>query len=173
MKNSVLPLLSFFYLIVVGSAADAQSFFRVPPTQISIHNAQLIEQQRNRTTISVKVPAAADERLEKIILTQLVNRDQWVWSSREPLVYLGQFSRNNPGEKGLANVEFSEERGELLILLNPSVPPGEQVNIVFRGYNPAAGIYQWSSEFVPEGSNPFVSVGPTLRLNIYQYAPML
>ena len=155
----------------MAGAVSAQSFFRVPPTQVSIHSGQLIERQRSRTTISVRVPDDANNRLEKIILSQLVNVDEWVWDKMKPLVYYGDYSSNTRGQEGLATVKYSEERDDLVIILTPAVKPGEQVNIIFRGFNPAAGTYQWSSELVPEGPKPISSEGPMLRLNIYQFAP--
>ena len=57
---------------------------------------------------------------------------------------------------------------ELTITLIPAVPPGEQVNIVFKSFNPNEGIYQWATRLIPVGSDSLASEGPTLRLHVYR-----
>ena len=56
----------------------------------------------------------------------------------------------------------------MTIRLEPPIEPGQQVNLIFRGTNPDADIYMWSTSFVPAGDNPRVSDGPTLRQHVYR-----
>ena len=59
----------------------------------------------------------------------------------------------------------------LEIQLTQAAQPGQTVNVVFRGFNPASGIYQWSTELIPDGVDPVRYVGPSLRLNVYEQDP--
>ena len=162
-------------LIVAGGVtiqehpAFAKTIFDVPPTQISIHNPSSTEGQRNRTTISIGVPENAGASLGRVVLTQMVNVDRWGWSSLKPEVYMGRYSLRGRGVKNLAVAELSKDQSTLSIILDPPINPGRQVNIVMRGFNPDAGIYQWTTQIIPSGPEPVVYYGPTLRLGIYRY----
>ena len=63
---------------------------------------------------------------------------------------------------------MSKDGEDLMIRFNPAIEPGEQVNVVFRSFNPDSDIYQWSTTFIPEGDDVIASDGPTLRVNIYR-----
>ena len=64
------------------------------------------------------------------------------------------------------------DAGQVLsIQLTPAVPPGQTVNLVFRGFNPEASIYQWSTELLAHGEDPVRYAGPTLRLTVYEQDP--
>jgi len=160
-------LMMVFSLDVLPS--PAQSFFRIPPAKISIHNPQSIEGRKNRTTISVVVPKNAGASLRKIVLDQLPNIDTWDWGTEPPRVYTGLYSLRGNGSDGLASAELINDENTLLLRLDPAIDPGEQVNIVMRGFNPDASVYQWRTTFVPDGDNPVAYKGPILRLNIYKY----
>ena len=80
--------------------ASAQTIFEVPPTDISLHNPSSTEGQRNRTTLSVFVPADAGASLKALVLTQLVNIDDWDWGKSEPVVYKGRYSVRGRGVEG-------------------------------------------------------------------------
>ena len=148
--------------------ALAQTFFRRPPTKVSIHNPSSTEGQRNRTTISVFVPEDAGAELERVVISQLTNIDSWNWGRRDPEVYLGDYGLRRRGEPGLAEATLSQSDDELSIRFDPPIQPGQQANVVFRGFNPDADIYQWATEFIPAGNDPRPSDGPTLRLSIYR-----
>ena len=148
--------------------ALAQTFFRRPPTKVSIHNPSSTEGQRNRTTISVFVPEDAGAELERVVISQLTNIDSWNWGRRDPEVYLGDYGLRRRGEPGLAEATMSQSDDELSIRFDPPIQPGQQANVVFRGFNPDADIYQWATEFIPAGNDPRPSDGPTLRLSIYR-----
>ena len=148
--------------------ALAQTFFRRPPTKISIHNPSSTEGQRNRTTISVLVPDDAGAELERVVISQLTNLDSWDWGRKDPEVYLGDYGLRRRGEPGLAEATLSQSDDELSIRFDPPIQPGQQANVVFRGFNPDADIYQWATEFIPAGNDPRPSDGPTLRLSIYR-----
>ena len=62
-----------------ASAAGEKSFFRSPPTDVAIHNPASTENQRNRTTISVRVPDNAGNALQQVVLTQISAEDPWDW----------------------------------------------------------------------------------------------
>ena len=171
-RKMVLALaLAWSHLLIAADLASAQTFFEVPPTDISIHNPSSTEGQRNRTTLSVFVPADAGASLKALVLTQLVNIDHWDWGQSEPVVYKGRYSLRGRGVEGLATKVFLEDDLSLVITLSPAVEPGERVNIVMKGYNPTASIYQWTSQFVPDGPDPIVFTGKSLRLSIYEYDP--
>ena len=157
-------------VIIYERPAFAKTIFDVPPTQISIHNPSSTEGQRNRTTISIGVPENAGASLGMIVLTQAVSVDRWGWSSLKPEVYMGRYSLRGRGVKNLAFAELSQDKTTLSIVLDPPIDPGRQVNIVMRGFNPDAGIYQWATQIVPSGPEPVVYYGPTLRLGIYRYS---
>ena len=161
-------LFSGLSALIFSGMASAQTFFRSPPTEASIHNPSATEGQRNRTTISIHVPANAGAELERVVLSQQTNLDQWTWGRRNPMVYLGDYGLRRRGEPGLAEATISESGDELSIRFNPAIEPGQQVNIVFRSFNPDADIYQWSTTFIPEGNDPIASDGPTLRVSIYR-----
>ena len=163
-----LHLLSTILLQINTRLASAQTFFHSPPTQISIHNPSSTEGQRNRTTISIVVPDDATASLERVVLSQLTNIDQWDWGHREPELYLGEYGLRRRGKVGLANAAMSKDGEDLMIRFNPAIEPGEQVNVVFRSFNPDSDIYQWSTTFIPEGDDVIASDGPTLRVNIYR-----
>ena len=148
--------------------ALAQTFFRRPPTKVSIHNPSSTEGQRNRTTISVLVPDDAGAELERVVISQLTNLDSWDWGRKDPEVYLGDYGLRRRGEPGLAEATLSQSDDELSIRFDPPIQPGQQANVVFRGFNPDADIYQWATEFIPAGNDPRPSDGPTLRLSIYR-----
>ena len=156
-------------VIVHERPANAKTIFDVPPTQISIHNPSSTEGQRNRTTISIGVPEEAGASLGRVVLTQIVNVDRWGWNSLKPEVYMGRYSLRGRGVKNLAVAELSKDQATLSIIFDPPIDPGRQVNIVMRGFNPDAGIYQWTTQLVPNGPEPVVYYGPTLRLSIYRY----
>ena len=123
------------------------------------------------TTISVVVPEDAGNSLGAIVLRQLPNLDQWDWGRAEPSVYLGDYSLRGKGESGLASAVVSESDEVLTIQLNPPIEPGQTVNVVFRGFNPQASIYQWSTELLADGEDPVRYLGPTLRLAVYEQDP--
>jgi hypothetical protein len=155
-------------LVWLGPWTKAQSFFRRPPVQLSIHNPASIQGARNRTTISIGVPSDAGAELQTVVLSQLPNLDQWDWGKRPPQVYKGRYALRGGVSAGLATSSFSTAGNELTINLNPPVPPGDQVNIVFRSFNPDEGIYQWATRLIPSGSDALASEGPTLRLHVYR-----
>ena len=161
-------LLPGLFLLINSGPSLAQTFFRRPPTKISIHNPSSTEGQRNRTTISVLVPDDAGAALERLVLFQLTSLDQWIWGPKNPEVYLGDYCLRRRGKPGLAQVTLSQSDNELSIRLDPAIQPGQQVNVVFRGFNPDADIYQWATEFIPAGDDPIPNDGPTLRLPIYR-----
>ena len=161
-------LFSGLSALIFSGMASAQTFFRSPPTEASIHNPSATEGQRNRTTISIRVPENAGAELQRVVLFQQTNLDQWTWGRRNPMVYLGDYGLRRRGEPGLAEAKISEGGDELSIRFNPAIEPGQQVNIVFRSFNPDADIYQWSTTFIPEGNDPIASDGPTLRVSIYR-----
>ena len=89
----------------------------------------------------------------------------------EPRVYLGDYSLRGKGTSGLASAVVSESEAVLKIKFNPAIPPGQTVNVVFRGFNPQSGIYQWSTELMADGEDPVRYVGPILRSNVYEQEP--
>ena len=155
-------------LVWIGTLARAQSFFQKPPVSLSIHNPFSIQGERNRTTISIVVPADAGAELETVVLSQLPNRDQWDWGRRPPMVYNGPYALRGGVNDGHATSSLSTAGDEVSITLIPAVPPGEQVNIVFKSFNPNEGIYQWATRLIPRGTDSLASEGPTLRLHIYR-----
>jgi hypothetical protein len=161
-------LLSGLVLLMNSGPALAQTFFRRPPTKVSIHNPSSTEGQRNRTTISVLVPEDAGAELERLVLSQLTSLDQWTWGPKNPEVYLGEYSLRRRGEPGLGEATMSQTDDELSIRFDPAIQPGQQANVVFRGFNPDADIYQWATELIPAGSEPIASDGPTLRVSIFR-----
>ena len=166
-------LLSLILLssVLLNASAKAKSLFAVPPTQVSIHNPEATEGVRNRTTISVVVPVDSGHALKTIVLRQLPSLDQWDWGQSEPQVYFGNYSLRGRGKRGLASALITESGGMLEIQLTQAAQPGQTVNVVFRGFNPASGIYQWSTELIPDGVDPVRYVGPSLRLNVYEQDP--
>ena len=154
----------------IGStaAAEAQAFFRSPPTKVSIHTPASNENQRNRTTLSVQVPHNAGNALKEVVLFQISGTEAWDWGRRKPQLYRGVYGLHQRGQVGLAMASLSESGRKLTIRLNPAIEPGQQVNLIFRGITPEAQIYMWTTRFVPAGTNPLVSVGPTLRQHVYR-----
>ena len=146
----------------------AQSFFQKPPVSLSIHNPSSIQGERNRITISIVVPSDAGAELETVVLSQLPNLDLWDWGRRPPQVYKGRYDLRGGVKDGSATSSLSNAGDELTITLIPAVPPGEQVNIVFKSFNPSEGIYQWATRLIPGGSDALASDGPTLRLHVYR-----
>ena len=155
-------------LVCPASMAVERAFFRSPPTAVTLHNPASNENERNRTTISVVVPDNAGTALQEIVLYQIGTTEPWDWGKKQPELYLGAYGMRKKGEPGLAVSSVSEEGDELTIRLQPSIEPGQQVNLIFRGTNPDADIYMWSTSFVPAGDNPRVSDGPTLRQHVYR-----
>ena len=169
LNRIVASLLSAAALLVGPSSEAAErAFFRSPPTAVSLHNPASTENQRNRTTISVVVPDNAGTALQEVILYQIGNTEPWNWGRKQPELYLGNYGMRKKGETGLATASVSDEGDELTIRLEPPIEPGQQVNLIFRGTNPDADIYMWSTSFVPAGDNPRVSDGPTLRQHVYR-----
>ena len=168
MIRLTLLLLSGVIALISTRLASAQTFFRSPPTAISIHNPSSTEGQRNRTTISVVVPEDAGASLESVVLSQLTNIDQWNWGSKDPEAYLGEYELRRRGIDGLATADISNDGEDLIIRFAPAIEPGQQVNVVFRSFNPDSDIYQWSTTFIPDGEDVIASDGPTLRVNIYR-----
>ena len=155
-------------LVWIGTVAKAQSFFQKPPVSLSIHNPSSIQGERNRTTISIVVPSDAGAELETVVLSQLSSLDLWDWGRSAPQVYMGSYALRGGVNDGNATSSLSNAGDELTITLIPAVPPGEQVNIVFKGFNPSEGIYQWATRLIPGGSDALASDGPTLRLHVYR-----
>ena len=155
-------------LVWIGTVAKAQSFFQKPPVSLSIHNPSSTQGERNRTTISIVVPSDAGAELETVVLSQLPNLDLWDWGRRPPQVYKGSYALRGGVNDGNATSTLSNAWDELTITLIPAVPPGEQVNIVFKSFNPNEGIYQWATRLIPGGSDALASEGPTLRLHVYR-----
>ena len=169
LNRIVASLLSAAALLVgPGSEAAERAFFRSPPTAVSLHNPASTENQRNRTTISVVVPDNAGTALQEVILYQIGTTEPWDWGKKQPELYLGNYGMSKQGETGLAAASVSDKGDELTIRLEPPIEPGQQVNLIFRGTNPDADIYMWSTSFVPAGDNPRVSDGPTLRQHVYR-----
>ncbi len=169
LNRIVASLLSAAALLVCpGSEAAERAFFRSPPTAVSLHNPASTENQRNRTTISVVVPDTAGTALQEVILYQIGTTEPWDWGRKQPELYLGNYGMRKKGETGLAAASVSDKGDELTIRLEPPIEPGQQVNLIFRGTNPDADIYMWSTSFVPAGDNPRVSDGPTLRQHVYR-----
>ena len=136
-----------------------------------IHNPESTEGLRNRTTITVVVPEDAGNALGEVVLRQLPNLDLWDWGRLEPGVYLGDYSLRGEGAKGLASAVVSDSDEVLTIKLDPAIQPGQTVNVVFRGFNPQSSVYQWSTELRADGEDSIRYVGPTLRLNVYEWDP--
>ena len=155
-------------LVWIGTLAKAQSFFQKPPVSLSIHNPSSTQGERNRTTISIFVPSDAGAELETVVLTQLPNLDQWDWGRRPPEVYKGSYALRGGVTDGHATSSLSAAGDQMTITLIPAVPPGEQVNIVFKSFNPDEGIYQWATRLIPRGADSLASEGPTLRLHVYR-----
>ena len=169
LNRIVASLLSAAALLVSpGSEAAERAFFRSPPIAVSLHNPASTENQRYRSTISVVVPDNAGTALQEMILYQIGTTEPWDWGRKQPELYLGNYGMRKKGETGLAAASVSDKGDELTIRLEPPIEPGQQVNLIFRGTNPDADIYMWSTSFVPAGDNPRVSDGPTLRQHVYR-----
>ena len=136
-----------------------------------IHNPESTEGFRNRTTITIVVPGDAGNDLGMIVLRQLPNLDRWDWGRLQPHVYLGEYSLRGQGKSGLATAFILGSEEDLNIQFNPTIAPGQTVNVVFRGFNPQSSVYQWSTELLADGEDPVRYPGPTLRLNIYEQDP--
>ena len=158
-------------VLLQAPASFSQALFDRPPTRVMIHNPESTEGLRNRTTVTVVVPEEAGNALGAVVLRQLPNLDQWDWGRLEPRVYLGDYSLRGTGTSGLASAVVSGAEEHLNIQFNPAIEPGQTVNVVFRGFNPQASIYQWSTELLADGEDPVRYLGPTLRLNVYQQDP--
>ena len=158
-------------VLLQAPASFSQALFDRPPTRVMIHNPESTEGLRNHTTVTVVVPKDAGNALGAVVLRQLPNLDQWDWGRLEPRVYLGNYSLHGKGTRGLASAVVSESEEVLNIQLTPAVQPGQTVNVVFRGFNPQASIYQWSTELLADGEDPVRYFGPTLRLNVYEQDP--
>ena len=106
-------------LVLQAAPATAQAFFRSPPTEVSIHNPAPMEGQRNRTTISVRVPETAGADLQQVVLSQLANLDQWSWGRKQPESISGPMACDDavkPGwrmqrSQGMAMVTITLETG--------------------------------------------------------------
>ena len=151
-----------------ATAAEAKAFFRSPPTKVSIHSPASNENQRNRTTLSVQVPHDAGEALQDVVLVQISGTETWDWGRRNPQLYRGPYGLHQRGQEGLATASLSASGRQLTIRLDPPIEPGQEVNVIFRGITPEAQIYMWTTRFVPAGTNPLASVGPTLRQHVYR-----
>ncbi len=158
-------------VLLQAPASFAQALFDRPPTRVMIHNPESTEGLRNRTTVTVVVPEDAGNALGAVVLRQLPNLDQWDWGRLEPRVYLGDYSLRGTGTSGLASAVVSGAEERLTIQFNPAIEPGQTVNVVFRGFNPQASIYQWSTELLADGEDPVRYLGPTLRLAVYEQDP--
>ena len=106
--------------------------------------------------------------LQGVVVSQLTNTDVWDWGREQPKLYLGPYNLRRRGVSGAAKVATTENDAEISIRFDPAIQPGEQVNIVFRSFNPDAGIYQWATTFIPNGVEPITSDGPTLRTSVYR-----
>ena len=168
--NRIVASLASAAALLAGPSSEAaeRAFFRSPPTAVSLHNPASTENQRNRTTISVVVPDNAGTAMQEVVLYQIGTTEPWDWGRKQPELYLGNYGMRKKGETGLAAASVSDKGDELTIRLEPPIEPGQQVNLIFRGTNPAADIYMWSTSFVPAGDNPRVSDGPTLRQHVYR-----
>ena len=171
MKRHWIVMLLLAPMLLLERPSLARSLFDRPPTRVRIHNPESTEGFRNRTTITVVVPEDAGRALGTIVLRQLPNIYQWDWGRTQPQVYFGDYSLRQKGASGLAAALVSDDDQVLSIQLTPAVPPGQTVNLVFRGFNPEASIYQWSTELLADGEDPVRYLGPTLRLNVYEQDP--
>jgi hypothetical protein len=168
LSRFALQLIILSSLVWLGPWTKAQSFFRTPPVELSIHNPSSIQGERNRTTICILVPPDAGAELETVVLYQQPNLDQWDWGHRPSQMYKGSYALRGGKSDGSTTSSFSMAGNELTIKFNPPVPPGEQVNVVFRSFNPDEGIYQWATRMIPSGIAALPSEGPTLRLHVYR-----
>ena len=80
----------------------------------------------------------------------------------------GSIRTTAPRRAGLAKATMSESGNELNISFDPPIVPGRRVNIVFRGFNPKANIYQWATSLIPAGDDPITRDGPTRMLSVYR-----
>ena len=170
-KHQLIVMLLLPPMLLLEVPSLARSLFDRPPTRVMIPNPAAIEGLRNRTTITVVIPEDAGNALGSIVLRQLPNIDLWDWGRSDPLVYFGDYSLRRRGASGLASAVVSDSDGSVSIQLTPAVQPGATVNVVFRGFNPEASIYQWSTELLADGDHPVRYSGPTLRLNVYEQDP--
>ncbi|AKN60941.1 hypothetical protein WB44_07320 [Synechococcus sp. WH 8020] len=147
-----------------------QEFFENPPRSISIHNSYSNSYQRSYPVISLELPANAGANLERIALSQITGTERWKWGDKDLTVYSGFYNLRKRGKKGLATIQFDDERGITEIVFSPSVKPGQTISVVIPSINPRQGIYEWSSSFYPESPSlpPSQSQGPVLRLDIYR-----
>ena len=171
MRRHWLVMLVLAPLLFWEAPSLARSLFERPPTRLTIHNPEATEGLRNRTTITVVIPEDAGNALGSIVLRQLPNIDQWDWGRSQPHVYFGDYSLRRKGTNGLASAVVSHSSEVVSIALTPAVQPGQTVNVVFRGFNPKASIYQWSTELLANGEDPVRYAGPTLRLTVYEQDP--
>ena len=146
----------------------AKNIFITPPTKVGIHNPESLEYQGNKTTLCIFVPKNAGAALAIITLKKHPNVDTWDWGEDNPKINLGHYSLRKKGMPGLATTTQSKTKGLIKMKLNPTIEQGQQVNIVFRGVNPEAGIYQWSLTIQPQGDDPVSYDGRTLNIQIYE-----
>ena len=85
LNRTIVSLLATAALLIsTGSAASERTFFRSPPTKVSLDNPAAIEKQRNRTTISVAIPEDAGSALQEIVLYQIGSTERWNWGESNP-----------------------------------------------------------------------------------------
>lgn len=157
-------------LSAYSTELNGQEFFENPPRGISIHNSYSNSYQRSYPVISLELPANAGANLKRIALSQITGTERWKWGDKDLTVYSGFYNMRKRGEKGLASIQFNDERGITEIVFSPSVKPGQIISVVIPSINPRQGIYEWSSSFYPESPSlpPSQSLGPVLRLDIYR-----
>ena len=69
-------------------------------------------------------------------MSELSNLNLWDWVRRAPQVYKENYVLRVGLDDGNATSSLSNAGDQLTITLIPAVSPGEQVNIVFKSFNP-------------------------------------
>jgi len=134
--------------------AQEISFFRTSPRLVRSHSTFTFPNAISTYIFEIEIPKEAENSLNKIIINQQQNTETINFFPDKTKAFI----INNNQQILIDNVKttnnIDDNKNEIIIELNPSIPAGNRVKLEVKARNPLyGGIYQFGVTAYPQGEN--------------------
>ncbi|AFZ55558.1 hypothetical protein Cyan10605_3525 (plasmid) [Cyanobacterium aponinum PCC 10605] len=133
--------------------AEEISFFRASPRLARTHTTFTLPNVISTYIFEIEIPQNAVNSLQKIVINQQTNMETIDFFPDQTKAFIINNNQQKINVTAINNL--SDNKNELIIELEPSIPSGNTLKLEVKTRNPLyGGIYQYGVTTYPQGNNP-------------------